>query len=160
MKAIFLTGSMGSGKSSILNQAKFVSQKNYILKCEEYDILGVKQYGADSLSSYSKQDVINSLECYSGKKLVIAGEYYSKQIDLERFSSLGFDVSVILLNVERQEIYKRVLERGNGQWNENTYKSNLTNRIGFFKAHNGQKWIMKNNTLDQQKSVIDRMLEI
>lgn len=160
MKAVFLTGSMGSGKSTILEKSKFVSQNGFIRSCEDYDILGVSQAGADSLSKYSKADVLSSLENYSGDKLVIAGEYYSKQVDLERFKNMGFEIYVILLNVTREEIYKRVLSRGNGMWKENTYKTNLTNRISFFKAFKGNKWVMKNNTLLEQNTVIERLLSI
>lgn len=151
---------MGSGKSTILEQSKFIRQKGFIRSCDNYDILGVSQAGADSLSKYSKADVISSLKNYSGEKLLVAGEYYSKQVDLQRFQELGFDIYVILLSVTREEIYKRVLSRGNGLWNENTYRTNLTNRISFFKAHKGRKWIMENNTLEEQKLVIQRLLEI
>lgn len=160
MKAVFLTGSMGAGKSTILNKAEYLRQDGLFRVCKEYDILGVDQNGADSLSKYKKEDVMQAVASYSGKKLVIAGEYYSKQVDLKRFKDMGFTVYVILLNVKREEIYRRVLKRGSGMWNENTYKTNITNRVNFYKSHKGKKWIMNNsNELDQQQ-VIDRIISI
>lgn len=160
MKAVFLTGSMGSGKSSILRCANFVSQHGFVRVCKEFDVLGVDQAGADSLSKYKKNEVLKSLSNYSGKKLVIAGKYYSKQVDLPRFVDMGFEVFVILLNVPRDEIYKRVLKRGSGGWNEITYKTNVLNRVGFYKAHKGKKWIMSNANEQDQQKVLQRILDI
>lgn len=160
MKAIFLTGSMGAGKSTILRRASFLFQQGFVRVCKEYDILGVDQAGADSLSKYKKPEVLNSLLSYKGEKLVIAGEYYSKQLDLDRFKNMGFEVFVILLNVSRDEIYKRVLQRGSGAWNEVTYKTNITNRIGFYKAHKGKKWIMNNSNNEDQDKIVQRILDI
>lgn len=160
MKAIFLTGSMGAGKSTILRRANFVSQQGFVRVCKEYDILGVDQAGADSLSKYKKPEVLNSLLTYKGEKLLIAGEYYSKQLDLQRFKEMGFEVFVILLNVSRDEIYNRVLNRGSGAWNEVTYKTNITNRVSFYKAHKGRKWIMNNTTQEEQDKVVQRILDI
>lgn len=135
---------MGSGKSTILKKAKVISKSKYITHCEEFDILG-DIIGADSLSSYKKNDVIESLKNYKGKKLVIAGEYYSKQLDIDRFLNLGFKIYCVLLSVDREIIYNRILNRGNGQWKENTYATNITNRVNFFKKFKGHKTILKNN---------------
>jgi dephospho-CoA kinase len=142
-KAIFLTGSMGSGKSTILKLAEPISQDKYITYCKDFDILG-STIGADSLSKYKKIEVLQYLNSYSGNKLIIAGEYYSKQLDIERFINMGFEIYCILLNVDRQIIYNRVLQRSNGHWNENTYKTNIVNRVNFFKKFKGQKIILKN----------------
>ena len=46
-KAIFLTGSMGSGKSTILERTDFIEQVGYVRRCTDYDILGVSQCGAE-----------------------------------------------------------------------------------------------------------------
>jgi dephospho-CoA kinase len=146
-KAIFLTGSMGSGKSTILKLAEPISNNKYITFCKDFDILGTI-IGADSLSKYKKEDVLNYLKNYKGNKLVIAGEYYSKQKDIDRFINMGFEIYCILLNVDRLTIYKRVLKRGGGKWNENTYKTNITNRVSFFKKFKGEKIILKNYNTD------------
>jgi dephospho-CoA kinase len=144
-KVVFLTGSMGSGKSSICAKATAKEKTGFIVKCKEFDILGTKQIGADSLSGYKKEDVMEWLKSYKGK-LVIAGEYYSKQKDILFFENLGFDMYCILLKVSRETIYKRILSRGNGAWNELTYTTNLKNRIAFIKKFNGQKFILENET--------------
>lgn len=159
-KAIFLTGSMGSGKSTILERTDFIEQVGYVRRCTDYDILGVSQCGADRLSNYKKVDVLKSLEAYSGEKLLIAGEYYSKNVDLQRFKDLGFKIYVILLHVDRDIIYSRLMHRGGGRWNELTYKTNMNARVSFFKAHKGNKKIMKNNTLEQQAEIIQVIKDI
>ena len=142
-KAIFLTGSMGSGKSTILKLAEIISNDKYITFCNDFDILGTI-IGADSLSKHKKEDVLNYLKNYNGNKLIIAGEYYSKQKDIDRFINMGFQIYCILLNVDRDTIYKRVLKRGGGKWNENTYKTNIINRVAFFKKFKGSKVILQN----------------
>jgi len=160
-KAIFLTGSMGSGKSKILQRTKLISQDGIVTKCLEYDILGLNQSGADTLSGYKKKQVFATLaKEYRGDKLVIAGEYYSKQVDIEIMSNMGFRVFCILLSVDRAEIYKRIMKRGNGGWKENTYKSNITNRVNFFKNFPYKKWIVKNNTYEQQQKAEQLLLRI
>lgn len=146
-KAIFLTGSMGSGKSTILKLAEPISSDKYITYCKDFDILGTT-IGADSLSKFKKEEVLKYLNNYAGNKLIIAGEYYSKQLDIQRFINMGFEMYCILLNVDRQIIYNRVLQRGNGHWNEITYKTNMTNRISFFKKFKGKKFILKNTEVE------------
>lgn len=160
MKVIFLTGSMGSGKSSILKKSTLIGRSRFIQYCQEYDILGADKSGADTLSKYNKNEVLSSLVGYKGQKLVVAGEYYSKQIDLKRFKEMGFQIYVILLNVSREEIYRRVLARGSGSWNEKTYETNIKNRVAFYKSHTGRKWIMDNSDEAQQTKVINRILGI
>lgn len=142
-KVVFLLGSMGAGKSTILQEAKPARRDRYITYCDDFDILG-SEIGADSLSGYKKEDVLSSLKNYHGQKLVVAGVYYSKQIDIERFRKLGFEIHCILLSVPREDIYRRVLTRGNGAWNEATYASNLKSAIAFFRKVNGNKTVMKN----------------
>jgi len=156
-----LTGSMGSGKSTILKKSSFIEQKGIITRCQEYDILGLNQSGADTLSSYKKNEVFALLaKERSVEKLVIAGEYYSKQVDVERLRKMGFQLFCVLLSVERGEIYKRVLERGNGGWKENTYKTNITNRVSFFRNFPYKKWIVKNNTYEEQEKAGDLLVRI
>lgn len=145
-KVVFLTGSMGSGKSSILKKSEIIKTDKYITYCKDFDILGTI-IGADSLSKYKKEDVLQYLNKYQGEKIVIAGEYYSKQKDIQRLIKMGFNMYCILLNVNRETIYKRVLERGGGQWKENTYKTNITNRVNFYKKFIGEKIILPNNEI-------------
>lgn len=145
-KAIFLTGSMGSGKSTILKTSVVLRQTKFITYCKDFDILGTL-IGADSLSKFKKTDVLESLKFYNGNKIIIAGEYYSKHIDIDRFLFLGFDIYCILLNVDRETIYQRILKRGDGSWNENTYKTNIIQRVNFFKKFKGNKVILKNTDL-------------
>jgi len=160
-KAIFLTGSMGSGKSTILKKSSFIEQKGIITRCQEYDILGLNQSGADTLSSYKKKEVFGMLaKEQSIEKLVIAGEYYSKQVDIERIRKIGFQVYCVLLNVDRNEVYKRVLSRGNGNWNELTYKTNMSLGVNFFRNFPHKKWIVKNNTYLEQKKAEDLLISI
>ncbi len=147
-QAIFLTGAMGSGKSTLLRNASFVSQDGYICRCKEFDILGRNQLGADSLSNDTKSIVWNSLNAYEGK-LIIAGEYYSKQKDINILADMGFSLKCVLLKVPRETIYQRVIKRGAGGWNEKTYATNLVNRVNFFKAFRGPKEIWANSTLEE-----------
>jgi len=158
-KLIFLTGAMGSGKSTILSLANAVEQSKYIVHCQEFDILGTKQIGADSLSGERKDNVLLSLKNYSGV-LVVAGEYYSKQVDIKRYADMGFIQSCILLNVERDVVYGRVLQRGSGSWNEKTYSTNMTNRVNFFKAFPYYKAIWKNNYKHEIVQNFNRLKEL
>jgi hypothetical protein len=41
---------MGSGKSSILKKSTLIGRSRFIQNCQEYDILGADQSGADTLS--------------------------------------------------------------------------------------------------------------
>lgn len=140
---MFLLGSMGSGKSTILKEAKILSQDKYITYCEDFDILGTI-VGADALSKYKKKDVLNSLKNYNGKKLVVAGIFYSTQSDIQIYRNYGFELHCLFIKVPREQIYKRVLERGHGGWNEVTYNTNLKALINFFKKINCKKAIKPN----------------
>jgi len=142
-RVVFLLGAMGSGKSTILSMAKPVIQHGYVLKCVEYDILGKSVQGADTLSSHKKEHVIESLASYSGC-IVVASQFYSKQIDVSRFDKLGFEQLCFFLSVTRNEVYKRVLKRGGGAWNEKTYETNLKSNIAFYKNFPYKKAIWKN----------------
>ena len=136
---------MASGKSSILKLATPTYQEKYILHCKEFDILGINQNGADSLSAFKKEEVKKQLINYNGK-IVVAGVYYTKQVDYEFYKKLGFDIYMVFLNVPRSEIYKRVLKRGSGNWNENTYKTNITQYCNFFKKFKANKKVLSNIT--------------
>ena len=142
-KVVFLLGSMGSGKSTILKESKIISQDKYITYCEDFDILGTI-VGADALHKYKKKDVLDSLRSYSGKKLVVAGIYYSTQTDVEKYLSMGFQPCCLFIKVPREEIYKRVIKRGGGSWNEVTYNTNLRALINFFKKIDCKKTIRLN----------------
>ena len=135
---------MGSGKSTILKNATPLKTTKHVTYCQDFDILG-SIVGADALAKFKKTDVFKYLANYNGKKIVIAGEYYSKQVDVERFIKLGFKPYCVLLNVDRAVIYKRILNRGGGQWNEKTYANNMSSRINFYKKFKGFKVILKNN---------------
>lgn len=142
-KLVFLLGSMGSGKSTILKQAKIIRQDKYITYCEDFDILGTI-VGADSLSKYKKEEVISSLTTYKGNKLIIAGIFYTTQADINTYINMGFKLHCLFIKVPREDIYKRVLKRGNGNWNEVTYNTNLKSLINFFKKVDAEKAIRLN----------------
>jgi len=159
-KAIFLTGSMGSGKSTILKKANVLRTNKYTVICDDFDVLGCNIIGADSLSHYKKSEVLNSLKFYNGNKLIIAGEYYSKQVDIQRYLDMGFKLYCILLKVPRGDIYKRIIERGNGNWKEITYTKNITSRINFFKNFKGNKIILENTTKEDIKKIYKYIVEL
>lgn len=159
MKCVFLTGSMGSGKSTLLKRASVTRTEGHITYCKEFDILG-SQTGTDILGSYKKYNVLGSLKSFKGDKIVVAGEYYSKGVDIKRFEQLGFDVYCILLDVHRQTIKDRSLQRS-GRWNEKTYDINLRNRINFFnKVSSLRRVIVKNNTLKDADIAWEMLLRI
>jgi len=158
-QAVFLTGAMGAGKSTIIERAAFVGQSNYVCRCQEFDILGRKQFGADSLSGDSKAEVWASLQNYTGK-LVIAGQYYSAKKDIGVLQGMGFDLACILLKVPRDVVYRRVLQRGSGGWNENTYASNMRSRVSFFKAFPGPKAIWRNETPAESEANFRKLCQL
>lgn len=158
-RAIFLTGAMGAGKSTMLMRATFVEQAGVICRCQEFDILGRDQIGADSLSGDKKADVWVSLKDYTGK-LIIAGQYYSAQKDIGILQGMGFSLACILLQVPRQMVYDRVLKRGAGGWNETTYATNMRSRINFFKAFSGPKAIWQNETLAESEANFRKLCKL
>ncbi len=162
-KVIFLLGTFGAGKSSILRQAKVKSFDGYISYCHYgIDILGDIS-GADYLSRYKKQDVLRHISNnYKGKKLVIAGIYFSKLVDIKRMQDMNFTVYSVLLVVNRSVIYERVIQRsGSCNWNELSYTNCITGCISFFKKTiRTNKCILKNEKKSDLLSNYKKILSI
>jgi hypothetical protein len=158
-RVVFLLGAMGSGKSTILAMSQPKAKDDYVLKCIEYDILGKSVQGADTLSSHKKENVIASLRDYEGC-LVVASIFYSQQIDVTRFDKLGFDQRCIFLNVTRNEVYRRVLKRGGGSWNEKTYTTNLKRNIAFYKKFPYKKTIWVNELPEHAGQNFEKLVSL
>lgn len=158
-KAVFLLGSMGAGKSTLIQMATFVKSSGFITHCKEYDILGPKMNGADSLSGHSKPVVWSSLHDYQGK-LIIAGQYYSAQKDVPILQAMGFSLACVFLLVSRDTVYRRVVARGSGLWKEETYNSNLKSRLSFYRNFKGPKQIWRNETMAESKANYQKLIEL
>ena len=158
-RVVFLLGSMGSGKSSLLAMANPIKQEGFVLKCQEFGVLGKTLQGADSLSSHKKEEVINSLKNYNGV-IVAASQYYSKKIDVIRFHNLGYEQICVFLIVSRSEVYRRVLKRGGGSWNEKTYETNLKSNISFYKNFPYKKTFLHNETHEQLQQNFHKLVKL
>lgn len=150
-RVIFLLGSMGAGKSTLLNKATIVRKSKYICHCQEFDVLGTSLDGADTLSSFKKADVLNSLRTYSGC-LVVAGVFYTAKSDIDRYRAMGFKVITVMLKVPRDMVYDRVVARGSGGWKESTYTANAKSIMNFYQQA-GPPRLVLNNTTPQELEI-------
>lgn len=147
-RVIFLLGSMGAGKSTLLNKATLVRKSDYICHCKEFDVLGTSLDGADTLSSFKKADVLNSLRTYTGV-LIVAGVFYTAKADIARYKAMGFKVITVMLKVPRDMVYNRVVARGRGGWKESTYISNAKSVMKFYADAGPPRVVLNNTTPDE-----------
>ena len=158
-RVIFLLGSMGAGKSTLLNKATITRKSKYICHCEQFDVLGTSLDGADTLSSFRKADVLDSLRTYSGC-LVVAGVFYTAKQDIARYRAMGFKVITVMLKVPRDIVYDRVVARGSGGWKESTYISNAKSITKFYEQAGPPRIVLPNITEEHKALNWKRLQEL
>lgn len=130
---VFVIGNFGVGKSTLIRPWFGTVEGSTPYTClSEYDgweILG-SDIGADSLSKYKKADVLAGV-MNAGIDLIVAGIYYQKLVDIDRFKETH-NIHCIYLKTSKETNMARVAGRG-GKWNEDTYKCNSTNVKSFVK---------------------------
>jgi len=121
----FVIGNFGVGKSTLIEPwfgtVEGSTEYTCLSEYEGIEILG-DRVGADSLSKYKKADVLAEV-IPAGIDLVIAGIYYQKLIDIDRFEKTH-KVVCIHLDCPEEVNRERVAQRG-GKWNQTTYEGNL-----------------------------------
>lgn len=158
-RVIFLLGSMGAGKSTLLNKATETHKSKYIVHCKEFDVLGTSLDGADTLSSFKKADVLDSLRTYSGV-LIVAGVFYTAKQDIARYKAMGFKVITVMLKVPRDIVYDRVVARGRGGWKESTYISNAKSIVKFYEQAGPPRIVLPNITPEHKQLNWQRLQEL
>lgn len=158
-RVIFLLGSMGAGKSTLLNKATETHKSKYIVHCKEFDVLGTSLDGADTLSSFKKADVLESLRTYSGV-LIVAGVFYTAKQDIARYKAMGFKVITVMLKVPRDIVYDRVVARGRGGWKESTYISNAKSIVKFYEQAGPPRIVLPNITPEHKQLNWQRLQEL
>lgn len=121
----FIIGNFGVGKSTLIEPWFGTVPGSTPYTClseyEGVEILG-DRVGADSLSKYKKADVLASV-IPAEIDLIIAGIYYQKLIDIDRFEATH-NIHCIHLDVSEEVNRARVAGRG-GKWNQTTYEGNI-----------------------------------
>ena len=158
-RVIFLLGSMGAGKSTLLKKATELKRSKYIVHCKEFDVLGTNLDGADTLSSFKKADVLDSLRTYSGC-LIVAGVFYTAKQDIQRYKQMGFKVITVMLKVPRDIVYQRVVNRGSGGWKESTYISNAKSILKFYQQAGPPRIVLPNTTEEHKIQNWKRLTEL
>ena len=141
----FLLGNYGVGKSSIIKKEIIDKQGFYLNVGNNVWVLGEKINGADSLSGIDKNVVYDSFAQNKDKNIIIAGIYYSGQIDVSIAKKTHIPV-VIYLNTNYENNSLRIVSRG-GLINVATYNSKLKIHYNLLKKLKGNciRHILNNN---------------
>ncbi len=119
-------GNYGVGKSTLIFD-EILSQEKFILNCKNgWSIVGNTVDGADSLSSFSKTEIFDTITKYQ-KNLIITGNYYCQIKDIERMVKTH-KVAVVYLKTSFENNAFRIAKRGRAI-NVKTYNSKLTAAI-------------------------------
>lgn len=110
-KAIFLVGNFGVGKSTLLNRQVISSVGIYQEIAENLYVLGKDTSGADTLSSFKKEDVIKDIISNKDKNIILCGIYYQQIIDVQRLKNF-FEIVIVYLNTDYENNKKRIEARG------------------------------------------------
>ena len=123
-KILMLVGNFGVGKSTLINNKILDRVDDIFLQISKrWWVLGANIGGADSLSKFNKSEVIKKIEKARLEGIIITGNYYcsNKDVDILRRNN---DVSIVYLNTSFENNAKRIGQRG-GIINPNTYNAKL-----------------------------------
>jgi dephospho-CoA kinase len=130
-KAIFLVGNFGVGKSTLLNRQVISSVGIYQEIAENLYVLGKDTSGADTLSSFKKEDVIKDIISNKDKNIILCGIYYQQIIDVQRLKNF-FEIVIVYLNTDYENNKKRIESRGK-EINKKTFLSKNKHIKSFIK---------------------------
>jgi len=151
MKTVFfLVGNYGVGKSTIINEPIISKEKLLIEIRDNIFILGTNICGADSLSNYKKDYIINYVKENNDKNIIITGNYYSQIKDIKELS-IYFKIILIYLVTSFENNAKRIALRGKNI-NVDTYNNKLKSHLSLIKQTKGFR---KLYILDNNKNIIE-----
>jgi len=110
-KAFMILGNFGVGKSAVIDYPIQETENIFLRIFDNNWIVGKTSAGADSLSSMLKKDVFKLIQDNPQKNLILAGVYYSQQIDIQRLSKTHQPV-IIYLDTTYQNNAERIALRG------------------------------------------------
>jgi gluconate kinase len=148
-KILMLVGNYGVGKSSLINNKILDTKDELLLQISKrWWVLGTKINGADSVSSFNKQEVMRRIEKARVEGIIIAGNYYCSQTDVKRLARNN-EVSIVYLHTNFENNAKRIAQRG-GIINPTTYNQKLNAHVNLMK---NSKSIAKIKILDNNRGL-------
>ena len=143
-KILMLVGNFGVGKSTLIKNKILDRVDDIFLQISKrWWVLGTNICGADSVSKFDKSEVMKKIERARLEGIIITGNYYCTNKDVERLCKNN-DVSIVYLNTSFENNAKRIGQRG-GIINPSTYNSKL-------KAHTN---LMRNNKHRDKIRILD-----
>lgn len=119
---IWLMGSFGVGKSSIIEQPGEQVSPMFWKTDAGYTVFGDRA-GADALSRFTKNEAHAELNRHT-VPMIVTGVFYSSVVDLAVLQR-SHDVHALFLKTSKANNRKRIQIRG-GKFNEQTWASNNT----------------------------------
>lgn len=146
-KILMLVGNYGVGKSTLIKNKILAKYNDIFLQISKrWWVLGTNICGADSVSNFNKDDVMKKIEKARLKGIIITGNYYCTNSDVERLRKNN-DVSIVYLHTNFNNNAKRIAQRG-GIINPTTYNQKLTSHLNLLK---NQKDFVKIRILDNNR---------
>jgi gluconate kinase len=159
-KVVFVVGNYGVGKSSMLHRPILERDDIFLRTSERYWVLGTDICGADSLSMYKKQEVMNKIKEAKQEGLLIAGSRYCQQKDIKELSRDN-EVHLVYLKTSYMNNAARIAGRGK-HINIDTYNQKLKEHISLMnKCRRYCKIYMidNNRPLQEVKAEFDNIIQ-
>jgi deoxyadenosine/deoxycytidine kinase len=151
MKTIFfLVGNFGVGKSSLVNKEILKSNDIFQMTSDNVWVLGRNATGADTLSIYKKDYVLNKVIKNIDKNIIITGNYYCQIKDFFLLKDY-FKLVLIYLDTSFENNSLRIEGRGR-EININTYYSKLKSHKSLIDKTRGiRKLFILDNDREQKE---------
>jgi dephospho-CoA kinase len=149
MKNIFfIIGNYGVGKSTNIRYEIIKKETIFLEIFNNVWILGETTEGADTLSKYKKEDIINKVVENKTKNIIITGNYYCQYVDYEKLAK-HFNLKTIYLKTDFVTNANRIAKRGKNI-NVETYNQKLKSHLSLL---NKVKKMSKIFIVDNNKDI-------
>lgn len=158
--AFILLGNFGVGKSTLIDYPIIETEDIFLRVFDNVWIVGLTSSGADSLSAMRKTDIFDTIKRHPEKHLILAGVYYSQQVDVYRLARTHRPV-IIYLDTTYKNNALRIAARGK-KINPKTHMQKIGLHINLMRKlkHVARIHIIDNNRpLDLVKIEVREIIE-
>lgn len=155
----FLVGNYGVGKSTLIKEPVINKDSIFLEIKPNLFVLGTDICGADSLSIFKKENVLNLIKTNTDKNIIIAGNYYCSIKDIQELHPY-FKLVIIYLNTNYRTNKERIAKRGK-EINAETYVSKLKAHKSLIEKTRGLRrlYIIDNNRpFNETKPQFDKII--